>query len=616
MTPLTSNFPLSDEITRDYRILSKLGEGGMGEVYLAEQLRVGRRQVALKVLNPEYSANPTVIKRFENEAASAGLINHRNVVMIYESRITADGQMYVAMEYVRGQSLREMLDRAGALPVSQAVEIARQCCAGLAAAHKLGIVHRDIKPDNIMVTTEEGAMLVKVVDFGIARLAEPGHDAHHTRAGTVIGTPEYMSPEQASGATGDRIDLRSDIYSLGMVVYEMLTGSVAFRAGEFDSYLTILNRQVNEMPMRPSLRRPEVNIPAAVEQVVLKALSKDRNDRQQSAQALASELLAARQQADSFRTSKSRSLQTIAETGRATINGREVVIPAQADSTEIIMPVIPPPVYPDAPEPPPSVIAQPQENQPAPVIEESPVVAKRKAKWKIPVAAATAGLLLLIALVVILKNRPPADQPEPEQKSGALQNVTPSPVASESSVKAAPVRLLDYSIRTKTNEILPTDNTVHSDSRICFDFELPQSGAVYLFSVTPNQGLVWLDATPGKSRPFSPQGRIFRLPASENAWWVIDRNPGLEKFLVVLVPADLTWSLEQTIDPEKIKTVAPDVAELSPAAARRLFDFLKQNAVEMSPATSQNGNETRHTLQIASPEKRIAYYEITLNHVP
>ena len=612
MTPLTSNFPLSDEITRDYRILSKLGEGGMGEVYLAEQLRVGRRQVALKVLNPEYSANPTVIKRFENEAASAGLINHRNVVMIYESRITADGQMYVAMEYVRGQSLREMLDRVGALPVSQAVEIARQCCAGLAAAHKLGIVHRDIKPDNIMVTTEEGALLVKVVDFGIARLAEPGQDAHHTRAGTVIGTPEYMSPEQASGATGDRIDLRSDIYSLGMVVYEMLTGTVAFKGGEFDSYLTILNRQVNEMPMRPSLRRPEANIPAAVEQVVLRALAKDRNARQQSAQAFASELLAARQQADSFRTSKSRSLQTIAESGRATINGREVASPNQAESTEIIMPVIPPPVYPDAPEPPPPVSVQPLENQPAPAIEPLPVVVKRQTKWKIPVAAATAGLLLLLAAIVILKNSPSVDSTVPEQKSGGMQNVTPSPVTPS---PPAAVRLLDYRIRTKTNEILPTDNTVHSDSRICFEFELPQPGAVYLFSVTPDQGLVWLDATPGKARPFSPPGSSFRLPAAESAWWVIDRNPGLEKFLVVLVPADLSWSLEQTIDPEKIKAVAPDVAELSPAAARRLSDFLKEHAVAMTPATSPNSNETRHTLQ-GMPEKRMAYYEITLNHVP
>lgn len=610
MTPQSSNFPLSDEITRDYRMLHKLGEGGMGEVYLAEQLRVGRRQVALKVLSPEYSANPTILKRFENEAASAGQINHRNVVLIYESRVTADGQMYVAMEYVRGQSLREMLDRVGALPVGQAVEVARQCCDGLAAAHKLGIVHRDIKPDNIMVTTEEGAMLVKVVDFGIARLNEPGQDAHHTRAGTVIGTPEYMSPEQASGATGDRIDLRSDLYSLGMVVYEMLTGTSAFRAGESDSYLTVLHRQVHEAPLRPSLRRPDLNIPAAIELVILKALAKDRNARPQSAQAFASELLAARQQADSFRTSKSRSLQTIAETGRATINGREVVPPRQAASTEIVRPVIPPPVYPDPPAPPAPVTTQPQPDQPAPAPGESPSAPQRPTGWKVAVAAAS--VLLLIVVAVLLKNRNFTDQAVSDPKAGGLQNVAPAPA--ESTEPVATVRRLDYRVRTKGNELLPADNTVHSDARIGFEFELPQPGAIYLFYVTPNQGLVWLDATPGKARPLSPPDATLRMPTE--SWWVMDRNPGLEKFLVIVVPADLSWSLEQTIAPEKIATVAPGEAELKPAATRLLFDFLKQQAAEMSPATSPNGNESRHILHSAAPEKRMAYYEIKLNHVP
>ena len=122
---------------------------------------------------------------------------------------------------------------------------------------------------------------------------------------------------------------------------------------------------------------------------------------------------------------------------------------------------------------------------------------------------------------------------------------------------------------------------------------------------------------PGRVRPPAQAAlaQLAALPAAESAWWVIDRNPGLEKFLVVLVPADLSWSLEQTIDPEKIKAVAPDVAELSPAAARRLSDFLKEHAVAMTPATSPNSNETRHTLQ-GMPEKRMAYYEITLNHVP
>src|SRR5262249_171982 len=152
----------------------RLGQGGMGEVYLAEQLHVGRRRVALKVLNRACSDSPSAVRRFENEAASAGLIHHPNVVTIYESNITRDGQMYVAMEYVEGRSLGELLDQQGPLPLERVVEITKQICAGLAAAHKLNIVHRDIKPDNIMLAQEDEGLVVKVLDFGIARLLEPG----------------------------------------------------------------------------------------------------------------------------------------------------------------------------------------------------------------------------------------------------------------------------------------------------------------------------------------------------------------------------------------------------------------------------------------------------------
>ncbi len=162
---------LSNQITRDYTIIELLGKGGMGEVYLAEQLRVGRRRVALKVLSRACSEDPEIIKRFENEAASAGRIHHRNVVMIYESRVTDDGQIYVVMEYVDGNSLGHEIAERGALPLEEIVEITKQVCAGLSTAHKLGIVHRDIKPDNIMIARDdEGTFSAKVLDFGIARL--------------------------------------------------------------------------------------------------------------------------------------------------------------------------------------------------------------------------------------------------------------------------------------------------------------------------------------------------------------------------------------------------------------------------------------------------------------
>jgi formylglycine-generating enzyme required for sulfatase activity/predicted Ser/Thr protein kinase len=279
---------LGEQITRDYHILSMLGKGGMGEVYLAEQLRVGRRRVALKVLNRACSEDPEVVKRFENEAASSGRIQHRNVVMIFESRATDDGQLYVAMEYVAGKSLREEIGERGALPLAEVVEIAKQVCAGLNAAHRLGIVHRDIKPDNIMLARDDdGVRVAKVLDFGIARLSEPGTVQSRTASGIIMGTPYYMSPEQALGSTGDKIDARSDIYSLGMVVYQMLTGRVAF---ESDSWMSVMYKHIHEPPLSPRELRPELGWYEEFEQAVLRALEKDRDKRQQTVMDFAGEL--------------------------------------------------------------------------------------------------------------------------------------------------------------------------------------------------------------------------------------------------------------------------------------------------------------------------------------
>jgi eukaryotic-like serine/threonine-protein kinase len=288
---LISASALSDQVTRDYNILRLLGKGGMGEVYLAEQLRVGRRRVALKVLSRACSEDPEIVKRFENEAASAGRIHHNNVVMIYESRVTDDGQICVVMEYVEGKSLRQEVGERGALPLEELVEIARQLCAGLNIAHKLGIVHRDIKPDNIMLARDEqDSLVVKVLDFGIARLSEPGEDGVKTKSGVIMGTPYYMSPEQALGNTGDKIDARSDIYSVGMVVYQMLTGRVAF---ESDSWMRVMYKHINEQPLPPSQFRAEMASFQEIERVVLKSLEKDRENRQKSVVEFSTELEAA-----------------------------------------------------------------------------------------------------------------------------------------------------------------------------------------------------------------------------------------------------------------------------------------------------------------------------------
>jgi formylglycine-generating enzyme required for sulfatase activity/serine/threonine protein kinase len=292
-----SGLRISEQIARDYEIIRLLGKGGMGEVYLAEQLRVGRRRVALKVLNRACSDNPELIKRFENEAASAGRVHHPNVVMIYESRVTDDGQVYVAMEYVEGKDLREIIKERGTLSLEDVIDITQQICAGLGAAHKLGIVHRDIKPDNIMISRgEDGARVVKLLDFGIARLLEGGTNSSATQTGVVMGTPYYMSPEQARGQTSDKIDSRSDIYSLGMVVYQMLTGKLAF---ESDSWMQVMYMHINERPLPPSQICPALGNFSEVENVILRALAKDREERPQTATQFATELVAAYKEAGS-----------------------------------------------------------------------------------------------------------------------------------------------------------------------------------------------------------------------------------------------------------------------------------------------------------------------------
>jgi len=298
-----------------FRLIRLLGAGGMGAVFLAEQIAVGNRPVALKVLSRKLLDDPDFLQRFQNEAASTGRIHHVNVVTIYESGQADDGTPYIAMEFLEGESLRQALSRRGQLPVPEVAEILQQAARGLNAAHKLGIIHRDLKPDNIFLTYPDDAaaplagahdvgatardvgaglvpalpvgiadtgraqdpplrpVVVKVVDFGIAKLRESGA---HTQTGMVLGTPAYMSFEQASGMRSDELDARSDVYSLGVVVYEMLTGRTPFHS---DTPVGYLRMHMQENP--PPFRNVKPDLPAVpqLESVVMKALTKDRNQR-------------------------------------------------------------------------------------------------------------------------------------------------------------------------------------------------------------------------------------------------------------------------------------------------------------------------------------------------
>ncbi len=273
-----------------FRVVRKLGTGGMGAVFLAEQIEVGNRPAALKILLRKLLDDPEFLLRFQNEAASTGRIHHPNVVTIYGSGQTDDGTPYIAMEYLEGETLRGTIQRRGAIPVMECAEIIQQVARGLGAAHRLGIIHRDLKPDNIFLTrSEEDELAVKVVDFGIAKLRE---SATHTVTGMVLGTPQYMSFEQASGMRGEELDARSDLYSLGIIAYEMLTGRLPFHC---DTPLGYLRKHLTEEP--PSIRtvNPDLVASGRIENVVMKALAKERDQRYSSVMEFAQEFAKAAQ---------------------------------------------------------------------------------------------------------------------------------------------------------------------------------------------------------------------------------------------------------------------------------------------------------------------------------
>jgi serine/threonine protein kinase len=261
-----------------YHIIKKLGEGGMGAVYLGEHVKMGRKS-AIKVMNPGMAADPDAISRFNREASNASRISHPNVCQIYDFGETPDGVIYLAMEFIEGSALTDIIEREGALPPVRAARMLKQAADALASAHDLGIVHRDLKPDNIMVVQgRDGADIVKVVDFGIAK-AVAGDEAGQkvTKTGLVVGTPEYMSPEQLSG---DKLDGRSDIYSLGLVFYRMLTGVLPFQA---DSAQETMIKRLTDEPMRLETARPDIVFPPAMQAVLDLALARLPSERYPSA---------------------------------------------------------------------------------------------------------------------------------------------------------------------------------------------------------------------------------------------------------------------------------------------------------------------------------------------
>ncbi len=268
-----------------YRLVRKLGVGGMGEVYLAEH-QLLKRPCALKLIRAEVGSDPIALARFEREVQSAARLSHPNTIEIYDYGHTADGTFYYVMEYLPGLSLADLVRRDGPMPPGRVIYLFRQVCAGLSEAHGLGLVHRDLKPGNIFIAVRGGeADVAKVLDFGLVKLTRDPGAVELSSEMTVSGTPMYMAPEQA---IGDRsLDARADIYALGAMMYYALTGHPPFTG---ETAFAVMMAQARDPVVPPSQVHPDV--PADLEQVVLRCLAKKRTDRLPSARALADALAA------------------------------------------------------------------------------------------------------------------------------------------------------------------------------------------------------------------------------------------------------------------------------------------------------------------------------------
>ncbi|HKE14416.1 MAG TPA: serine/threonine-protein kinase [Kofleriaceae bacterium] len=288
----------------NYHLNDILGRGGMGTVYSGEHVYIGKR-VAVKVLHPRFAKYEDAVKRFLREARAASSINHPNIVDVTDFGPTPDGGVYFVMEYLEGTSLEDLIEKRGALALHRGLNVANQLALALAAAHDKGIIHRDLKPDNIMLIRKPGRRdlvrmlrpdprddlptarfviekeqdydFVKILDFGIAKVLHREEMAPgQTLAGAVFGTPEYMSPE---AARGEEVDPRADIYSAGVILFDMLTGRPPFEAS---AAAEVLAMQINKAPPSPREIAPHLEITEAAERLILKAMSKDADLRHQT----------------------------------------------------------------------------------------------------------------------------------------------------------------------------------------------------------------------------------------------------------------------------------------------------------------------------------------------
>ena len=254
-----------------YEVIRMVGEGGMGRVYEARHQRLTTKRFAVKMLHPDLARQPEVVTRFQREAEASSVLSHPNVVDVFDVSSSADGRPYIVAELLQGEELGNHLDRVKTMTPAAAAHVVRQVSAALGAAHAAGIVHRDVKPENVFLTGE--AAHVKVLDFGISKVGDNKDGL--TKTGTVMGTPDYMAPEQARG---DKVDARADIYAAGAILYRAVTGKKPFEG--FEDPMAVLTAVLTQEPPRPSELNP--GVPLSLELVIQRAMAKNPAERFQS----------------------------------------------------------------------------------------------------------------------------------------------------------------------------------------------------------------------------------------------------------------------------------------------------------------------------------------------
>lgn len=260
-----------------YRIEALIAEGGMGRVYEAKHLRLPNRAFAIKILHSALVGDSELVGRFRREAEIASAVEHPNVIQVFDVHTTLNNTPYIVSERLRGEDLAQRLERDELLTVPEAVAIVRQSCAVLAAVHARGVIHRDLKPNNLFLVGDPASPTVKLIDFGIAKLRDPS-DAHQTRTGMVMGTPAYMAPEQARG---EKVDARADIYAVGAIAYRCVTGRAPYH---FEDAAQALHAVLTAEPPRPRSINPQ--LPVAFEMVLQRAMARDPADRYPTLEAL------------------------------------------------------------------------------------------------------------------------------------------------------------------------------------------------------------------------------------------------------------------------------------------------------------------------------------------